>query len=122
MLTFRPISHEDAELMVSDAVRGSAAARRAWVRQTGDEDITDAVGHIDVPTVVISGEHDKIDLPETLRHELLPRIPGAVLVDTIVQAPQSAAMTWMCETANAHVPGCPCPSVASQMKASPFKE
>jgi hypothetical protein len=45
-----------------------------------------------------------------------------VLVETIAQAPQSAAMTWMCETANEHVPGCPCPSFASQLKASPFKE
>lgn len=46
-----------------------------------------------------------------------------VLVDTIVQTPQSAAMTWMwCEIANHHVPGCPCPSLASQLKASPFKE
>jgi HD domain len=45
-----------------------------------------------------------------------------VLVDTIVQSPQSAAMTWMCEIANQHVPGCPCPSLASQLKASPFKE
>jgi hypothetical protein len=44
------------------------------------------------------------------------------LVDTIAQAPQSATMTWMCETANQHVPGCDCPSLASQLAASPFKE
>jgi hypothetical protein len=45
-----------------------------------------------------------------------------VIVDTIAHAPQSADMTWMAETANAHVVGCPCPSLASKMKASPFNE
>jgi hypothetical protein len=45
-----------------------------------------------------------------------------VIVDTIAHAPQSADMTWMAEIANAHLPGCPCPSLASKLKASPFKE
>lgn len=44
------------------------------------------------------------------------------LPDTIAQAPQSAAMTWMAETANEFVPDCHCPSFASQLTASPFKE
>jgi len=79
MLTSKPISHEDVELLVADAIRGSPAARAAWGRQTSLEDITEAVGHIDTPTLVISGEHDKIDPVETLKRELLPRIPGAVL-------------------------------------------
>ena len=79
MLTSKPISHEDVELLVADAIRGSPAARAAWGRQTSLEDITEAVGHIDTPTLVISGEHDKIDPVESLKRELLPRIPGAVL-------------------------------------------
>jgi hypothetical protein len=45
-----------------------------------------------------------------------------VIVDTIAHAPQSAAMTWMAQTANDHVPGCPCPSLETQLKASPFEE
>ncbi len=44
------------------------------------------------------------------------------LVDTIARAPQSEAMTWMAETANEFVPDCHCPSFASQLTASPFKE
>ena len=79
MLTSKPISHEDVELLVADAIRGSPVARAAWGRETSLEDITEAVGHIDAPTLVISGEHDKIDPVETLKRELLPRIPGAVL-------------------------------------------
>jgi pimeloyl-ACP methyl ester carboxylesterase len=79
MLTYKPLSREDAELMISDAIRGSADARAAWGRQTSLEDITDAVSHIDAPTLVISGDHDKIQPIETLRRELLPRISGAVM-------------------------------------------
>jgi pimeloyl-ACP methyl ester carboxylesterase len=79
ILTHKPLSREDAEQMVSDAIRGSVAARIAWGRQTSLEDITDVVGHIDKPVLVISGEHDKIDPIENLKRELLPRIPGAVL-------------------------------------------
>ena len=66
-------------MMISDASRGSVAARTAWGSQTSLEDITGAAGHIDKPTLVISGELDRIDTIETLRRELLPRIPGAVL-------------------------------------------
>jgi len=79
MLTHKPISREDVELLVADAIRGSVAARTAWGRQTSLEDITEAVGHINVPTLVISGEQDKIDPVENLKRELLPRIPGAVM-------------------------------------------
>jgi pimeloyl-ACP methyl ester carboxylesterase len=79
VLTFNPITREDAELLVSDAVRASSAARTAWPRQTSLEDITSQVARINVPTLVISGDQDKVDTVETLKRELLPRIPGAVL-------------------------------------------
>jgi len=48
-------------------------------QQTSLEDITSAVGQINVPTLVISGDKDKVDPVETLKRELLPRISGAVL-------------------------------------------
>lgn len=37
------------------------------------------VGAIDVPTIVIAGEMDRVDSLATLQSEVLPRIPGAVL-------------------------------------------
>src|SRR6202453_4965218 len=79
VLTYKPISREDAELLVSDAVRASPAARTAWARQTSLEDITSAVGQINVPTLVIAGDKDKVDPVDTLKRELLPRISDAVL-------------------------------------------
>src|ERR1700678_2742147 len=70
------------------------------------------------------------NLPKNLVAETIEALPRhnfnnaffKVIVDTIAHAPQSAAMTWMAQTANAHVPGCPCPSLESQLKSSPFRE
>lgn len=87
-----------------------------------------ALVHIGAGADVIGRGLDKLPknlVAETI--ELLPRYDFnnaflKVLVDTIAHAPQNAAMTWMAEIANANIPGCPCPSLASRMKASPFNE
>jgi hypothetical protein len=46
----------------------------------------------------------------------------STLVETVSQAPQSATMTWLSETANEHVPGCRLPTFAYLMKNTPFHE
>jgi pimeloyl-ACP methyl ester carboxylesterase len=51
----------------------------AWPRATSLENIASQVGLINVPTVVIAGELDKVDTIDTLRRELLTRIPHASL-------------------------------------------
>jgi len=87
-----------------------------------------ALVHIGAGVDVLGLDLDK--LPPALVAETIEALPRhdfnraffSVLVDTIAEAPQSAAMTWMCEIANEHVPGCHCPSFASQLNASPFKE
>jgi len=87
-----------------------------------------ALVHIGAGIDVLGLELNK--LPPTLVAQTIEALPRhdfnkaffSVLVDTIAHAPQSAAMTWMCETANEHVPGCHCPSFTSQLQASPFKE
>jgi hypothetical protein len=87
-----------------------------------------ALVHIGAGIDVVGLELDK--LPTALVSETIEKLPRhdfnrafyAVVVDTIAQAPQSATMTWMAEIANEHIPGCPCPSLASRLKASPFKE
>lgn len=87
-----------------------------------------ALVHIGAGVDVLGLELDR--LPPALVAETIETLPRhdfksaffSVLVETIAQAPRSAAMTWMGEIANEHVPGCHCPSFASQLKASPFKE
>jgi predicted hydrolase (HD superfamily) len=87
-----------------------------------------ALVHIGAGVDVLGLELDK--LPPALVAETIEALPRrdfknaffATLVDTVAQAPQSAAMTWMSEIAKEHVPGCHCPSLESQLKAAPFKE
>src|SRR5580704_16478011 len=87
-----------------------------------------ALVHIGAGVDVIGLELDK--LPPELVAQTLEALPRhdfnkaffSILVDTIAQAPQSAAMTWMCETANEYVPGCHFPTFAETLKTSPFRE
>ena len=79
VLTAKPLSAEDREQVISDSLRGAPAAKTAWPRATSLEDITAQVRSINVPTAVIAGELDKVDTVDTLKTELVSRIPQAVL-------------------------------------------
>jgi pimeloyl-ACP methyl ester carboxylesterase len=79
MLTAKPLSAEDREQVIEDSLRGAPQAKIAWPRSTSLEDIAAQVGDIAVPTLVIAGALDRVDPPNRLRAELLPRIPQAVM-------------------------------------------
>jgi pimeloyl-ACP methyl ester carboxylesterase len=70
---------EDLETVIADSLAGAPPAKEAWPLSTSQEDITAAVVDIDVPVLVLSGALDRVDPPEVLRRELLPRIPQAQL-------------------------------------------
>lgn len=70
---------EDLETVIADSLAGAPLAKEAWPLTTSQEDITAAVADIDVPVLVLSGALDRVDPPEVLRRELLPRIPQAQL-------------------------------------------
>jgi pimeloyl-ACP methyl ester carboxylesterase len=79
MLTAKPLSPDDREQVIDDSLCGAPQAKAAWPRATSLEDITRQVAAIDAPTLVIAGELDRVDSVDTLRAELTPRIPQAVL-------------------------------------------
>jgi pimeloyl-ACP methyl ester carboxylesterase len=79
VLTSKPLSAEDREQVIADSLRGAPPAKVAWPRATSLEDITAQVGAINVPTIIIVGELDRIDSPELLKAELLSRVPQAVM-------------------------------------------
>jgi pimeloyl-ACP methyl ester carboxylesterase len=79
VLTSKPLSAEDREQVIADSLRGAPPAKVAWPRATSLEDITAQVSAINVPTIVITGELDRIDSPELLKAELLSRVPRAVM-------------------------------------------
>jgi len=70
----------DLETVIADSLAGALQAKSAWPLATSQEDITADVPKIDVPVIVISGEHDRVDPPEVLLRELLTRMPQAKLV------------------------------------------
>jgi pimeloyl-ACP methyl ester carboxylesterase len=72
-----PLDPADLEVVIADSLAGAPAAKQAWPLFASQEDITDAVPQIAVPTVVISGENDRVDPPSVLTDELLPRISQA---------------------------------------------
>lgn len=79
VLTAKPLDSADREQVIADSLRGAPQAKEAWPVSTSQEDISDTVSAIAVPTLVIACELDRVDSVEATKSELLPRIPGAVL-------------------------------------------
>jgi pimeloyl-ACP methyl ester carboxylesterase len=79
VLTARQLTAADRVQVIEDSLRGSSSAKAAWPSSTSAEDISAQVGNINVPTLVIAGELDRVDPPIRLKVELLPRIPQAIM-------------------------------------------
>jgi len=77
VLAATPLGADDLEGVIADSLHGAPAAKAAWPLAASQENIMDAVSEIVVPTLVISGELDRVDPPAVLRQELLTRIPQA---------------------------------------------
>jgi pimeloyl-ACP methyl ester carboxylesterase len=60
-------------------MRGAPAAKVAWPLVASQEDISKQAALIRGPTLVISGEQDRVDPPAVLEQELMTRIPHATL-------------------------------------------
>ena len=77
VLTAIQVSEEHREMIIQDTLRGAPQAKRAWPEAGMIEDISQFVGNINVPTLVLAGEKDQVERVEILKRELVPRIPGA---------------------------------------------
>jgi len=69
------LSDELRDQVIEDSLRAHPPARDTWPAQGLVADID--VDKIDVPVLVLAGEHDKVDPPAALAEHLLPRIPTA---------------------------------------------
>jgi pimeloyl-ACP methyl ester carboxylesterase len=74
VLTGRPLDSEARGKIIEDSLRGAPQAKLAWPTVAIHEDISGAVATINVPTLIIGGELDKVDTVEMLRREVLARI------------------------------------------------
>lgn len=75
-LSERPLAEEMKEQIITDSLRGSAAAEYAWPNETQQEDISDMVGSISTPTLVIAGLSDRERPFAAQQAEVISHIPG----------------------------------------------
>lgn len=78
-LTARTPDAETVEQIVQDSLSGTPEAKLAWPISAMLEDISPEVSKITVPTLVLAGEHDRLDSVEQHRREVIARISGARL-------------------------------------------
>lgn len=79
ILTALPLTEPQRMQVIEDSLRGAPQAKSAWPSRIMLDDIRREVARITVPTLVLSGAHDKVDTTERLRQELMPHIAGAQL-------------------------------------------
>ena len=72
ILTATPLPAELAARVVADSRAGNPRARAEWPLHGIAQDITGEVRDIEVPALVIAGEHDRVEPIEVLREALLP--------------------------------------------------
>lgn len=77
VLSASPLSTALREQVIEDSLAGAPQAKEAWPRSAMRENIAEAAARIEVPVLVIAGERDLVDSPDTLRTALLPYISHA---------------------------------------------
>jgi uncharacterized protein (TIGR03086 family) len=71
--------------IVEDSLRAGSEARLAWPRYGLVQDVSAGLSDVDIPVLVLAGDHDKVEPPAVLTQHLLPLMPHAtmnVLEDT----------------------------------------
>lgn len=84
-LTHRPLADVLRRQIVEDSLWAGEEARLAWPKYGLALDVSAGLGDVDVPVLVLAGDHDKVESPAVLAEHLLPLMTRAnmtVLVDT----------------------------------------
>lgn len=80
-LTHRKLSPDLRRQVIADSLASSSPeARSAWPRHGIVADISARVEAIEVPILVLAGDHDRVDPPEVLTNHLMAHIPQAEMV------------------------------------------
>ncbi|MEC3916187.1 alpha/beta fold hydrolase [Nocardia sp. CDC160] len=79
VLTHRRLSDALREQVIQDSLAGSTATHEAWALDSIARDISAVTPRIEVPVVVLAGEHDLVEPPQLLADHLLPHVPTATM-------------------------------------------
>ena len=85
VLTYQPLAAELRQQVVEDSLRAGEEARLAWPKYGLTQDVSAGLSDVDIPILVLAGNHDKVDPPAVVAEHLLPLISHArmtVLEDT----------------------------------------
>ncbi|WP_156122972.1 alpha/beta fold hydrolase [Deinococcus radiopugnans] len=76
-ITHQSIPEQDFGQLVADGLRASHDAWNAWTDVGSREDISGELGGLKLPITVLYSEDDPAISPDTIRSEVLARLPGA---------------------------------------------
>jgi pimeloyl-ACP methyl ester carboxylesterase len=77
VLSHKKLSDALRAQVVEDSLAGTTGAQRTWPTSAIAEDVSANVGTIDVPVLILAGEHDLVEPVEFLRETVARQIPGA---------------------------------------------
>ena len=77
ILTATPLDDTVKAQVVTDSRAGAPGARTEWPLRGIAQDITSQAQKINVPVLVIAGEHDQVEPAGVLRRNLLPYLAHA---------------------------------------------
>jgi pimeloyl-ACP methyl ester carboxylesterase len=75
VLTASPIKGAARERAIEDSLSGHPDAQAAWPAYAMLEDISSVTRQIDVPTLLLTGKHDRVDPLAVLAERLVPFLP-----------------------------------------------
>jgi pimeloyl-ACP methyl ester carboxylesterase len=77
MLTYRSLDVALRTQIVEDSPSAGREALLAWPKYVLAQDVSSGLSDVEVPILVLAGEHDKVEPPDLLADHLLPLIPHA---------------------------------------------
>jgi pimeloyl-ACP methyl ester carboxylesterase len=111
MLTYQPLAADLRKQVVEDSLRAGEEARLAWPKYGLAQDVSAGLCDVDIPVLVLAGDHDRVEQPAVLADHLLPLMAHAsmtLLEDTghlsPLEVPDQVATHITTFTAQLNVP------------------
>jgi pimeloyl-ACP methyl ester carboxylesterase len=79
VLRHATLGDELREQVIHDSLAGAEPAKREWPAATIVEDVSAGLGSIEVPVLVVAGEHDRVEPVDVMRSHVVDAIRGARL-------------------------------------------
>lgn len=79
VLRHATLSQALREQVIEDSLAGAEQAKHDWPAHTIIEDVSADLGHINVPILVVAGEHDRVEPLDVMQSNVIAEIDGAQL-------------------------------------------